>query len=490
MNKYMMFLGYVAGIIMIVFSMMCTYMLFESFVTGTWFGKALGLVGISIDIGKLVCASVFIYMLSKGNHGMAVISLLFYLGCFSISMIASQSLDLNKANVIKQESILASDIYKLNLDSYETNKKEIARISSELSNLKSNKNIEIEKSLTELKEKRAYAKSKNWITTPSGSPRDGVDVWDKRINTRRAEQEAEIDSRINSLETQLGTYRNLKESAKTDLSNIGDSKILATEGMLAFASWVHSMGIGESPENILGTFYLLKNVFAELLGTFLVMISTTGININIGLGGISGIIGAFAKITKKVSDIKNLKKEKELRPKTDNLSLNEKPKKNIKQVRVKKDVLGNIIEKIRPKTDTIRPKETIVSLKDESLSLKEPQQNGVMTSNLSLSEKSLRPKTNNLRLKKINTNLLSESLQKFHYTYKDIIKLYLEEAENSKSKNGEIAGITKISKKIGITESKGKSIYGFLKTIQVIEAENRKSYIRMSEKDYKKLLEL
>jgi len=483
MNKYMMFLGYLAGIIMIVFSMMCTYMLFESFVSGSWFGKALGLVGISIDIGKLVCASVFIYMLSKGNHGMAVISLLFYLGCFSISMIASQSLDLNKANVIKQESILASDIYKLNLDSYETNKKEIARISSELSTLKNNKDTEIEKSLTELKEKRDYAKSKNWITTPSGSPRDGVDVWDKRISTKKADKEAEIDSRINNLETQLGTYRNLKESAKTDLSNIGDSKILATEGMLAFASWVHSMGIGESPENILGTFYLLKNVFAELLGTFLVMISTTGININIGLGGITGIIGAFAKITKKVSDIKNLKKEKELRPKTDTLSLNEKLKKNIKQVRVKKDVLGNIIEKIRPKTDTLRPKEKI-------LSLKEPQQDEVIKCNLSLSEKSLRPKEKTLRLKKINTNLLSESLQKFHYTYKDIIKLYLEEAENSKSKNGEIAGITKISKKIGITESKGKSIYGFLKTIQVIEAENRKSYIKMSKKDYKKLLEL
>jgi hypothetical protein len=480
MNKYMMFLGYVAGIIMIVFSMMCTYMLFESFVSGSWFGKALGLVGISIDIGKLVCASVFIYMLSKGNNGMAVISLLFYLGCFSISMIASQSLDLNKANVIKQESILASDIYKLNLDSYETNKKEIARISSELSTLKNNKDTEIEKSLTELKEKRDYAKSKNWITTPSGSPRDGVDVWDKRISTRQAEKEAEIDSRINNLETQLGTYRNLKESAKTDLSNIGDSKILATEGMLAFASWVHSMGIGESPENILGTFYLLKNVFAELLGTFLVMISTTGININIGLGGITGIIGAFAKITKKVSDIKNLKKEKELRPKTDTLSLNEKSK----QIRVKKDVIGNIISKIRPKQEPLRPKETIVSLKA-------PQSNGVMTSNLSLKKETPRPKESSLRLKKISTNLVNQN-KEFIYENKEFIIAYLKAAQNPSNlgKDGQIPGITKISKQIGVTESKAKSIYAFLKTLKIIESKQRKSYIKMRKKDYKKLLNL
>jgi len=303
MNKHLIFLGYLAGIIMIVFSMLCTYMLFESFVGGTWFGKALGIVGISIDIGKLVCASVFIYSLNKSNNSLAIISLIFYLGCFGISMIASQSLDLNKANVIKQESILASDIYKLNLDSYETNKTEIARISSELSVLKSNKNSEIEKSLTELKQKRDYAKSKNWITTPPGSPRDGVDVWDKRINTKKAEKEAEIDNRIRSLETQLGTYRNLKESAKTDLSNIGDSKILATEGMLAFANWVFNMGIGESPEEVLGTFYLFKNIFSELLGTFLVMISTTGISFNVSLGCI------ITGITKAASKIKNLKKE-------------------------------------------------------------------------------------------------------------------------------------------------------------------------------------
>jgi hypothetical protein len=59
----------------------------------------------------------------------------------------------------------------------------------------------------------------------------------------------------------------------------------------------------------------------------------------------------------------------------------------------------------------------------------------------------------------------------------EVVKKYIELMKNSEKESGEVDGIGKISKAIGISENAGKKIHGYLEQSGMIKIENRKTYI-------------
>jgi len=273
MNKGLIFLGYIAGLFLIIFSMVFTAILFESLSSGTWLGKALAGVGVCVDVGKIVCASAMILFVTQKKYGIACVCVLFYVGCFGISMVASQSLDLNKANEIKQETMINSDEYKRNIEIYDGAKTQITDLQAQINTVTSTKDQKISESLENLKAERSKALKNNWITSPQGSPRRGVDIIDSDIAKTRANVSNSIDNQVAGLNARIEALNSQKNSTKEELSSLKDSGVVATKGILAMAEWVYSQGYGSSSMDVLGKFYLFKNVFTELLGTWLLLLA-------------------------------------------------------------------------------------------------------------------------------------------------------------------------------------------------------------------------
>jgi hypothetical protein len=270
-GKGMLFLGYVAGLFLIIVSMVFTAILFESMATGTTLGKVLAVSGICVDIGKIVSCTLMIVCVSRGNYSFAGICLAFYIGCFGISMWASQSLDLNKANEIRQSTLVSSDGYKRSTESYEDDKKKIVELQVESNQLKNSKDQKVNESLETLKSERARALKNSWITTPSGSPRRGVDVIDADIAQIREKTSTNIDNQISNIKSRIDVLEGQKASTKQELSGLKDTGIVSTQGIYAMAEWVYSQGWGSSAQDVVAKFYIFKNIFTELLGTFLMM---------------------------------------------------------------------------------------------------------------------------------------------------------------------------------------------------------------------------
>ena len=77
------------------------------------------LISSALDLAKIAVARTSMIMYKIGKSGATIIFATLYIGCFVISMFASQSLDLNKTNEILNKATLESDNYKRNVSNYE-----------------------------------------------------------------------------------------------------------------------------------------------------------------------------------------------------------------------------------------------------------------------------------------------------------------------------------------------------------------------------------
>ena len=279
-NKALKFLGFIAGLYLIALSMYFTFILFESFDTGSFMGLILGIGGICIDIGKPVSVIIMLAALAKGDNARAVLALFFCLGCFSISILASLSVDFNKTNEIRQATMVASD-------EYQTAKETKQQALNKLAEAKTRTNMPIpevnsDPKIIEYRNNLEYARSQQWLTTVNtinppiinGRPRLGVDYWEAEIRKRSVEILGEHANLVTQAEADILKYEFLSSKTDEELLNLKDSSLLATKGMLAIADWVHEQGVGSSGMALLGFFFIAKNIFLEMLGTFLIINSS------------------------------------------------------------------------------------------------------------------------------------------------------------------------------------------------------------------------
>jgi len=268
MPKWLVISGYAAGLVLVVISSILTAILFESMAQGSWMGKMFAVGGISVDIGKIVTATAFVYLLKKKQYLSSLLPALLYILCFIVSMVASQSLDLNKANEIRNDTITASDEYTFSKSTVDSSESDIQRYLTDIKSLESSEQARTEQAIEHLQAEKQAAQAKNWLTTPKGSPRRGVDVIKSDIAKVKQNVREQLQFEVQSLKDDIKSSRKSQNNAKGTISNLQNGGgTLTTSGLIAFAEWVNP----ENPTKVLGNFYLFKNIFCEILGTYLLV---------------------------------------------------------------------------------------------------------------------------------------------------------------------------------------------------------------------------
>lgn len=261
-------MGYTAGIVLVVISSVLTAILFESMATGTWMGKMFAVGGLSVDVGKIVTASLFAYYLRRKLYTSSLLPLGLYILCFIVSMVASQSLDLNKANEIRNETVLSSEAYTMNMSTFESAKEDISYYRNKIKKIQASEQARIQAYLSPLSKQRLHAKRNKWLTTPAGSPREGVDVIERKMAAVPGKVKNEIRAEVAALESKIESANNRQSSSKSNIDSMKNGGgVKATEGLIAYAEWINP----DDPQKALGNFYLFKNLFTEILGTYLLV---------------------------------------------------------------------------------------------------------------------------------------------------------------------------------------------------------------------------
>jgi len=273
--KWLIRLGFFAGVLLMLASTTETVVLFKSMSTG-WIAYMFAIVGFCIDVGKTVTFALFVYFiilaLSKKQYNKFWTSLLFlivYLFCLWISMVASQSLDINKSNEIQNKTIIKSDTYNMNKQTFESSQEDIKYYRKKIDTIGNSKQTRIEQAKTALLEQMEKAKANRWLTTPQGSPREGVDVIDKKIASLPSSIENDIAKEIKDIENKILALNNNLMTSKSNIDNMKNgNSIKTTDGLIAFAEWLNP----DNPTQALARFTMFKNVFREILGVMLIML--------------------------------------------------------------------------------------------------------------------------------------------------------------------------------------------------------------------------
>ena len=266
--KWLIILGFVAGIVLMIASTVETVMLFKSMATG-WISYMFAAVGFCIDIGKTVTFALFVYFLIKKKFWPSLLFLIFYILCLIISMVASQSLDLNKVNEIQNKTVISSDTYKMNMTTFESSSNDITYYRNKIESVTNSEQARLEQSKAPLLEQLKTAQANRWLTTPHGSPREGVDVINKKIAALPSSIASDVANEIKEIEgIMLGLNSNQKAS-RSNIDNLTDGAgIKTTAGIIAFAEWLNP----ENPIKAVAMFNIFKTVFREILGTLLILL--------------------------------------------------------------------------------------------------------------------------------------------------------------------------------------------------------------------------
>jgi len=262
----LLFLTFVAGIVILALSSVFTYIFFTTLTPG-YLGILLGVFGVCNDIGKIAFLPATVLCVMANRKGSAAFFLCLWLGCFSISLVASQGFDLNQKTKIKNEALTTSDDYKRQQALFGTESSSIQDLKKSITSLRSSRDKEIKNSSANLKGQLENARRLDYITTPG----IGVNAISEKIRKAESSTRSRIDSDIAIKERQLRQ----KEAGLNTIDKGFDKmskNIDATEGLITFSNWLSSVS-GQYPDKIIGWFYIFKNVFSEFLGLGLIMLS-------------------------------------------------------------------------------------------------------------------------------------------------------------------------------------------------------------------------
>lgn len=262
----LLFLTFVAGIVILALSSIFTYIFFTTLTPG-FLGILLGVFGVCNDVGKIAFLPAVVLCVMSGRKGHAFFFFCLWLGCFSISLVASQGFDLNQKTKIKNEVLTSSDDYKRQQALFGTEHSSIADLKKDIASLRSSRDGEIKNSGVAYDTQIRYAKKNDWITTPD----IGVNALTEKKRKVEASTRSRIDIEISTKEKQLRQ----KESGLKNIDKGFDSmskNIDTTEGLISFSNWLSSVS-GQDPDKIIGWFYIFKNIFSEFLGLGLIMLS-------------------------------------------------------------------------------------------------------------------------------------------------------------------------------------------------------------------------
>lgn len=266
--RWLVVLGFAAGVALMIASTIETVMLFKSMSTG-WIAYMYAMIGFCIDIGKTVTFALFVYFLLKKKLWSSLLFSSFYILCLLISMVASQSLDLNKVNEIQNDTVLSSESYSMNISAFDNANEDVIYYRNKIKQVQSSERARIEAYTAPLLKQKEHAKKNDWITTTKWSTREGVDVIDRKLAGVPSKVKSEISSEISALEEKISKAQERQSSSKRNIDELkAGGGIKTTDGLIAFGEWLNP----ENPSKALASFNLFKNVFREILGILLIML--------------------------------------------------------------------------------------------------------------------------------------------------------------------------------------------------------------------------
>jgi hypothetical protein len=261
LNRGTLFLSLIAGIVLIIISLVFTWSFFYSLSTG-FLAFCFAIFGVVNDFGKVIFLPAVIVAASQNKRGHAFFFSVIWTICFVISLVASQSFDLNQKNDIKNKNLIESSSYKRQAEIFETTKDSIVNLKNDIVNLKKNR-VDDEKRIRENYAPRIEtARKLNMLTINPESVAE--------ISKRRDKEIKDLDVVIEMKQKQLLEKESALSSINNQFADVG-KKVEHTEGLLSFSHWLAGI-FGGNPDNLIGWFYILKNVFSEFLALGLLLL--------------------------------------------------------------------------------------------------------------------------------------------------------------------------------------------------------------------------
>ena len=182
LNPVTIFLSLIAGVTLIVLSLIFTWNFWVTLADGTM-GIFFGIFGVINDFGKVIllpatalCVTLYFYTRQKVYIWKALFFSILWIVCFVISLISSQGFDLNQKNKILNQAKLANEkaitestSFKRNNETFEMSKNSAASLEKEITELKATKEKKIKESSVIYQSQYDSAKKKFYIDTPKSN---------------------------------------------------------------------------------------------------------------------------------------------------------------------------------------------------------------------------------------------------------------------------------------------------------------------------------
>jgi hypothetical protein len=252
----------IPGIIILAYSAIWTFRLFHTTAPGV-FGVLAGIIGGCVDFGKSLFLPVSLVCLFKKYYGAFAYYFILWLICFSISLVASNALDLNKATASQDEALKNSTQYQqLNekhnalLKSYKDNTTKHANLIDS-----KNQNERISKVESSYTDSIKNAQAMNYITTAN----IGVVPLQQKQRKAVEDERSNIASEIKETETNKKNDKSALDAVEKELKEL-KSSVTTSDNIIEFANWFAKFFKVKDPQVIIGNFYMIKNISLEFIG--------------------------------------------------------------------------------------------------------------------------------------------------------------------------------------------------------------------------------
>ena len=251
------FICFICMMILGINSSILTAKLFYGMGGNEFFGFSMMLGGLCLDVGKYVFLAISGYSYSEGKWGKCILFTLMASALIGISLLASIAFDLNVDSTIVKKTISDDGNIKIQSKLFDTTTATVEELTKEIKKLDNSKPKAITDSIKDLEAQRKNAVKLDRITHPTL----GANAFSEKIRKQKIKTAAEIDKKISDAKR----LKLKKESEQTDISKtFGNltSNVITSEGTRNLAKFFDKKDV----YGMVGKISMIKNITFEVAG--------------------------------------------------------------------------------------------------------------------------------------------------------------------------------------------------------------------------------